>query len=138
MSGLLGVRFSGPLAGYAEGFAAELGRQGYKATGVRGQLFLVAHLSRWLAERGLELSALSAREVVVEFFEDRRSSGRTNYRTVQALVALLGYLSGLGVLKLLPVAELAPAQALLERYRAYLMRERGLGATTARGYCDAV
>jgi hypothetical protein len=70
MSGLFGVRFSGPLAVYAHGFAEELARQGYKVTGAKGQLFLAAHLSRWLAERDLKLRALTAPEVVGEYFSD--------------------------------------------------------------------
>lgn len=139
MSGVLGVRFSGPLAIYAAGFTDELGRQGYNpVTGIRGQLFLIAHLSRWLAERGLGPAALGAPEVVEEFFAGRREVGYANYRTVKALVPLLGYLRGLEVVAPPRVAELTPAQALLERYRAYLTGERGLAATTARGYIDAV
>jgi integrase/recombinase XerD len=98
MSSVLGVLFSGPLEPYAEGFADELIRQGYKpATGLKGQLFLVAHLSRWLADRGLELSVLASPEVTEGFFADRRAVGYTNYRTVKALAPLLVYLRGLGL-----------------------------------------
>ena len=138
MSSLLGVRFLGPLEVYAHGFAEELAGQGYLVTGAKGQLFLAAHLSRWLARRGLEPAALAAPELAEEFFAERRSAGYTNYRTVKALVPLLVYLRGLGVVAPPPVAELTPAQALLERYRTYLVGERGLAATTARGYIDAV
>lgn len=138
MSSLLGVRFSDPLGVYACGFADELARQGYLRSGMKGQLFLVAHLSRWLAGRDLKPAALAAPEVVEEYFNERRAAGYTNYRTIKALVPLLVYLRGLEVVALPPVAELAPAEALLERYRAYLTSERGLAATTARGYIDAV
>jgi integrase/recombinase XerD len=76
MSKLLGVRFSGPLELYAEGFAAELGRLGYKPTGgIKPQLFLVAHLSRWLEARGFALSELVSPAVVEEFFAARRAAG---------------------------------------------------------------
>jgi integrase/recombinase XerD len=138
MSSLLGVRFSGPLEVYAHGFAQELERQGYLVTGAKGQLFLAAHLSRWLAGRGLEPSALAAPELAEEFFAERRAAGYTNYRTVKALRPLLGYLRGLDVVAPPPAEELPAAQILLERYRAYLVGERGLAATTARGYIDAV
>lgn len=139
MSNLLGVRFSGPLEPYAEGFADELARQGYKpVTGIRGQLFLVSHLSRWLAEQDLEPSARNLPEVVEAFFTERRTVGYANYRTAKALVPLLAYLRGLGVVAPAPVAALTPTQTLLERFRAYLIGERGLAATTARGYVDAV
>lgn len=139
MSGLCGVRFSGPLESYAQGFAEELSRLGYQAlTGIKPQLFLVSHLSRWLAECGLEPSVLSSPEVVEEFFAGRRAAGYANYRTVKALVPLLIYLRGLGVVGLAPVAELTLEEALLERYRSYLTSERGLTAATARGHVDAV
>lgn len=139
MSSTMGVRFSGPVGPYAEGFAAELGRQGYKPrTGIRPQLFLVSYLSRWLAGRGLEPSVLSSPEVVEEFFAVRRAAGYTNHRTAKALAPLLAHLRQLGVVDPAPVAELTAAQALLERYRDHLTRERGLASTTARGYVDAV
>ena len=139
MSSLLGVRFSGPLESYARGFADELSRQGYNpVTGLKGQLFLAAHVSRWLADRDLAPAALGSSGVAEEFFADRRAMGYTNYRTVKALRPLLAYLRGLGVVGPAPVAEVPPAEALLERYRAYLTSERGLASATARGYIDAV
>ncbi len=139
MLNLLGVRFSGPLKPYAQGLATELSRKGYKpATGIKPQLFLVAHLSRWLAERGLEASVLASPEVVEEFFASRRQAGYTNHRTVKALGPLLAYLRALEVVGSAPEPELTPARVLLERYRGYLTGERGLTAGTARGYVDAV
>ncbi|QBI18542.1 integrase [Egibacter rhizosphaerae] len=139
MSSLLGVRFSGPLESYSSGFADELSRQGYNpVAGLKGQLFLAAHVSRWLADRDLAPAALGSSGVAEEFFADRRAMGYTNYRTVKALGPLLAYLRGLGVVGPAPVAEVTPAEALLERYRAYLTSERGLASATARGYVDAV
>lgn len=138
MSRLHGVRLRGPLEPYAQGFADELSCQGYKVSGAKGQLFLVAHLSRWLADRGLEPSVLAAPEVAEEFFAARRAMGYTNYRTVKALAPLLVYLRGLGVVGPAPAPELSPTQVLLERYRSYLTGERGLSVATARGYVDAV
>jgi integrase/recombinase XerD len=49
---------------------------------------------------------------------------------------LLGYLRRLGVVPVPAPAPVTPAEALLERYRRYLVTERGLAATTARGYSD--
>jgi integrase/recombinase XerD len=43
------VRVTGPLASYAEGFAAQLAEQGYRPNAAANQLQLLAHLSRWLA-----------------------------------------------------------------------------------------
>ena len=49
------VRVSGPLAGYAAGFAEFSAGQGYASGSVRLQVHLVAQLSRWLEAEGLTL-----------------------------------------------------------------------------------
>ena len=89
------------------GFADELARQGYKVSGAKGQLFLVAHLSRWLADRGLDVSVLASPEVAEGFFAAHRTLGYTNYRTVKALAPLLVYLRGLAVPAVLQAAKVA-------------------------------
>lgn len=130
------VRFTGPLEPYAEGFRAELARQGYTAISATGQLRLAAHASRWMATRGRGVSALTP-EVVDDFLRERRRAGYWQLRSAKAMAPLLGYLRGLGVVS---AAERAPTpvEALLERYRAYLITERGLAASSAAGYLDAV
>ena len=104
----------------------------------RAQLGLAAHLSRWLAAAGLGTMALTA-PVAEEYLAARRAAGYTAYLTPKALAPLLGYLRELGVA---PEAEIAvPAtqsEALLERYRRYLLAERGLREKVARGYVDSV
>ncbi len=56
----------GPLEPFAEGFAAELARQGYTVQTRRQQLGLVAHLSRWMAEQDVQVAELSP-EVVERY-----------------------------------------------------------------------
>lgn len=131
-------RVVGPLEPYAAGFAAELARLGYTMFSARGQLELIAHLSRWLAGAGLDAAALSP-AVVARFLVARRAAGYTAYRSPRALSPLLGYLRGLGVAPA-PVAPEpeGPGELLLERYRRYLLGERGLGAPTVRGYVHLV
>ena len=132
------VRVVGPLEPYAAGFAAELARLGYTLFSARGQLGLIAHLSRWLAGAGLDAAALSP-AVVDRFLVAGRAAGYTAYRSPKALSPLLGYLRGLGVAPA-PVASepQGAGEVLLERYRCYLLGERGLGAPTVRGYVDLV
>ena len=60
------------------------------------------------------------------------------YLSPKALAPLLGYLRRLGVAPIPVPAPATPAEALLERYRRFLVTERGLAATTARGYADMV
>ncbi len=132
------VRVSGPLEGYASGFAAELTRVGYTRNTVACQLRLMAHLSSWLAGKGLDVAGLTA-AAVEEFFAARRAAGHTTLRSLRALEPLLAYLRELGVVQPAAVVVAAtPAEELLERYRRYLLSERGLAAGTVRGYVDIV
>jgi integrase/recombinase XerD len=138
MDVLYGVRMTGPLAPHAAGLAGELARLGFTEMSARAQLGLAAHLSRWLAAAGLGTMALTA-PVAQEYLAARRAAGYTAYLTPKALAPLLGYLRELGVA---PEAEIAvpatQAEALLERYRRYLLAERGLREKVARGYVDSV
>ena len=140
MDVLYGVRITGPLAPHARGMADELARLGFTDVSARCQLGLVAHLSRWLAAAGLGTAALTV-SMAEAYLAARRAAGYTVYLTPKALAPLLGYLRGLGVA---PEAEItasaAPAEIALERYRCYLLAERGLlpAARVARGYVDSV
>src|SRR5947208_5168844 len=138
MDVLYGVRMTGPLVPYARGLAGELARLGFTELSARGQLGLAAHLSRWLEAAGLGTAELTA-ATVEAYLAARRASGYTAYLTLKALAPLLGYLRGLGVA---PDAELAAprdqAEELLERYRCYLLGERGVQVRVARGYLDMV
>ena len=49
---------SGAIAGHIDGFAAWLAEQGYSRRQGRAKLRLTGALSRWLAERALDLTAL--------------------------------------------------------------------------------
>ena len=128
---------SGPLAAYADGFAQELLRRGYTVNGAAQHLRFVAHLNRWMLARGLNASGLAA-PLIERFLAERRTSGYVRYRTVRAMRPLLGYLAPLGVLPEADAPERGPAEDLLERYRRFLILERGLAEKTARGYVDAV
>jgi site-specific recombinase XerD len=133
-----GVRMTGPLAPFASGLAGELARLGFTDLSARCQLGLAAHLSRWLAAAGLGTDALTSPRVE-EYLVARRAAGYTAYLTPKALAPLLGYLRELGVA---PEAEIAApathAEALLDRYRRYLLAERGLREKVVRGYVDSV
>jgi integrase/recombinase XerD len=137
MSGSFGVRVSGPLEDFAEGFATELAGLGYSSRGGEAQLRLMAHLSRWMSAQGLAADDLSA-EAVERFAEARRASHR-GLRSPRALVGLLGHLRSRGVVAREPVvATTDPAEMLLERFGEYLSRERGLAAATVSSYVSQV
>ena len=89
------ARMTGPLQRYAPGFVAELARLGYTANSASGQMFVMAHLSRWLAGEGLDAAGLTP-GVAERFLAARRAAGYTLYLSPKALVPLLGYLRRAG------------------------------------------
>ncbi len=131
------ARVTGPLARYAPGFAGELARLGYTPDSASGQMFVMAHLSRWLAGGGLDAAGLTP-QVAERFLAARRAAGYTLYLSPKALVPLLGYLRRLGAVPEPAPVPATPVEALLGRYRRYLVTERGLARETARGYADFV
>ncbi len=138
MTDLSRVRVTGPLEPFAAGFAAELVRRGYASQPAAQQLRLMAHVSRWLAAEGKRAAALDA-PAVEAFGISRRAAGYSNHLTGEALGPLLVYLRGLGVVPRQEVlAPVGAVEVALERYRRYLLVERGLSVITARVYVDAV
>ena len=132
------VRISGPLSAFAAGFADELANQGYRPSPACKQMWLLAHLSRWLGDEGLDVSELHASQVE-RFLRARHAAGYTYPRSIKAMQPILAFMRGLGVVPLPPLpTPSGPVEAALERYRRYLTVERGLGTGTARGYVDAV
>jgi integrase/recombinase XerD len=128
------VRVAGPLAAFAEGFGAELGRLGYSRFTEDAQLQLMAHVSGWLGDHGLGAQQLTASRVE-EYLVFRRAGGHVHRVSPRALAPLLAYLRGLGVV---PAAALPPAltadDRLLAEFEAYLVGDRGLAARTVEGY----
>ncbi|MGI8946732.1 MAG: tyrosine-type recombinase/integrase [Ornithinimicrobium sp.] len=128
------VRVTGPLAPHAAGFGQDLAGQGYTPHSASYQLQLMAHASRWLASRGLGVEELTAVNVEA-FLEQRRAEGYRLWLSAKAMAPMLGYLRGLGVVAT-PAATVpvTPAAELQQRYRAYLIHERGLADSTVAGY----
>ena len=129
-----GLGMAGPLAAFASGFSAELLQQGYRPRSAGEQLRLMADVSEWLAGRGLGPCDLT--EVrVAELMAARRAAGRVHLLSPRAMVPLLEYLRGVGVV---PVAvarmSVTPSEVLIERYSAYLREQRGVSSSTVRNY----
>ncbi|HLZ37879.1 MAG TPA: hypothetical protein VKP64_09015 [Mycobacteriales bacterium] len=113
----------GPLESYVEGFAEELRRRGYSRSSAEQHVCFVAHLDGWMRAAGV--GVVDLREPVIErYLEQRRAAGYVEYRSVRALRPLLDHLESLGVLPPPQPAPLGPVDALLERYRGYLLSER--------------
>lgn len=137
MAAGVGVRVEGPLVAYVDGFAAELVGLGYTPGSAGHLLRLVAHLDRWLDRQQLAAGALTS-EVAARFLAARRAAGYSSYVTPGAVDALLRYLRSLGVVDEPPAAAATAVEELLERYRRYLLVERGVAGSSTRTMAGAV
>jgi len=128
------VRVSGPLAEYAGGFAGFLAEAGYTPLSAANQVRVLAHLSRWMEDSGIDPGELTGGRVG-EFLAVRRAAGYTCWLSERGLAPLLGFLRGLGVVPGPgPVVPAGAVDVLLDRYGAYLAGERGVAASTVRRY----
>jgi len=126
------VRVSGPLAGFANGFRVDLLERGYSLESARGQLYVLAHVSRWMESEGLEVVALTSGRLE-RYFAWRRRQGYRKRLSPLSLRMLLGYLDGLGVLPT-DDAVASPVERLLVAFRGYLLEERGMTVGSAGAY----
>ena len=123
----------GPLAPFETGFRLELVRLGFVKNGVNDQLRLMGLVSVWLDRQQLDAAGfdeLAGRAFVAE-------RGLVSRRPVSVRV-LSDYLRRLGVVPVPAVPVLGPLDTMLEAYRRYLLRERGLCAGSAYVYVEAV
>jgi len=128
------VRVSGPLAGQASGFWAELTGRGYTPWSATGQLRLLAHLSRWMAGEGLEPAELTDLQVG-RFLRVRRDAGYSQLVSPRGVAPLVGYLRAQGAVpEPAPAIVDGPVEQLLAGFAGYLVRERGVSASTAGYY----
>lgn len=137
MSSIAEVRISGPLAPHVDGFTVELLRQGYTAGSVEHQLRLLAHLSRWLDDQDRRTGPWTQEELSA-FVTARRQQGRKVYRSVAGIATLVDYLSGLGLVAPPQTRVATPVEVLVERYRSYVVGERGLAGSTVDTYLSTV
>ncbi|WP_327341319.1 tyrosine-type recombinase/integrase [Streptomyces europaeiscabiei] len=132
------VQVLGPLALFAEGFRERLEMLGYTPQPRVVHLRVMAHLSSWLEERGLDGSALSA-SVTDGFIHDRRVAGHRDARSGRSLRPLLEYLREIGAApQPVPQQAVGPVEEVLADYAAYLIHERGLGVLTVQRSTDLV
>ena len=115
---------------FIESYRQELLGLGYTTLTVRGLLQHVGALGRWMDDNDIEPADLDM-AALDEFLAYRRASGRTQVRTTRSMASLLDHLRELGV-----AAPEAPAAVdpLLVEYRAWMVNDRGLAATTVLRY----
>jgi integrase/recombinase XerD len=129
------VQVPGPLEAYAGSFREELSRLGYSSSRAAGHLQLMAHLSRWLADTGLDPSELTV-SCAERFVGHRRAASRVHRcLTLHGMGPLLDHLRRIGVV---PAPErvnvLGGRAQLIEEFVGYLIAERGLAVSTVGNY----
>jgi integrase/recombinase XerD len=129
------VLMRGPLAPFADAFAAELRGRGYTPLTTASELRQVGRLSRWLQAGGLSAADLTE-ERVDGFLAWQRAGGRHRSQWSRpGLVCLLEVLRSLGVLAFQqPVPVPSPRDLLLASFERYLLGERALAEGTVHGY----
>jgi integrase/recombinase XerD len=134
----IGIRISGPLAGFAEGYGAELTQLGYASASVRLQMKVLADLSDWLLSHDMAAADLR-RSDLDRFLRHRRAAGHTRYVSIRAVRPVLDYLQRFEVVPRQAFdVVLGPVDLMLDRFWRYLTVERALAAVTARAYLDMV
>jgi site-specific recombinase XerD len=97
-------------------------------------MHLMAHVSRWLLQNGMEPEEFNQRQVE-QFLVDRRADGYARSRSPRALIPLLAYLRGQGVMpEPVHTVPAGPWGKLLEEFAGYLASERGLAKQTIAAY----
>jgi integrase/recombinase XerD len=124
------TKVSGPMAVLADGFRAELERLGYTPSSREFKLAEVAKLSAWLESRGLGAGDICPARIE-EFLSDLAARpGRAP--TLVAMRPLLVWLGRLGLAGDDPPPAPGPLDALMGRYRHWMVTDRQLAARTIR------
>jgi hypothetical protein len=117
---------------FIEGYRDWLAGRGYTSGTVINMLAMVGDLGRWMDAHDLDPADLDS-EVVTEFRNAMRAAGMRCVPGARGLDPLLDYLEHVGAL----VVSSAPAtsvEALVERYRTWLVADRGLAEATIERY----
>src|SRR5664279_1909407 len=124
----------GPLAPWAAGFECCLAARGYASRSVYHRVCQLSLLSCWLEREGLSAGDLTEERVGV-FLDARRAAGRRTWVSSRCLALPLEYLREVGAVpELMPAVVGGAVDELLERYREYLLLERGLASRTIVEY----
>lgn len=125
-----GVQVSGPLGRWAQEFASQLASLGYVWLVIRRALFVFAFVSNWLGTRGLRPGDVTAKQV------EHLRHARRGIGYGRSLSKVLEFLRQVGeVPPVRLIARRTGLERLLDRYREYLVDERGLSGKVVRWYC---
>jgi integrase/recombinase XerD len=127
------VAVTGVLAPHAGAFREELSAVGYTPRSTETHLVLMKRLSTWLGAVGVEAAGLTA-ERLEEFLAANRAQGARFPKSARGAMPLVSFLRRRGVVPEAPTVALTGVDEIAERFRVYLVGERGLRAGTVQGY----
>ena len=125
-------RKPGRMGPFIEGYRAWLAGRGYAAGTIVSMLAMAGALGRWMDARGIAPGDLD-QAAITEFRGALRAAGMRWVPGAHGLDPLLEYLEGQGVLDGRSPAA-APVEVLAERYRRWLVADRGLAEATVVRY----
>ncbi len=126
-------RKSGVLTAEIEPYRRWLLAQGFTPAAVRPLLRNLSHLGVWLQEHGLPETAID-RARLDELFAERRALGRRGVPGRLGTGRLLAFLAERGLLAPAPEEPPTALEQLLATFRAWLIQERNLSASTVLRY----
>jgi site-specific recombinase XerD len=125
-------RKPGAMGPFIEGYWAWLTERGYSPGTVIHLLAMAGALGRWMDTRGIVVGDLN-RPVIAEFRSARHAAGMRCVPGAHGLDRLLEFLGQQGVLAVsVPAAD--PVEEWVQRYRRWLVDERGLAEATVERY----
>ena len=132
---------TGPVSPHLPAFVTALIEQHYSVVCVRTKAWRAVAFDRWLAKQGIELAQISNANVD-DFFRREyrpRSDCRAKPRCHEPsdVRHLIDYLRRLGLCAPAVTTDL-PADKLVSYFEQFLLRERGLAATTVDGYATPI
>jgi site-specific recombinase XerD len=126
-------RKPGAMGPFVEDYRCWLEQRGYTSGSIRGKLKELGHLGRWLSERRLAVETLDEC-LVEEFLSDLRWRGHRRVPTLASFVLLLEMLREQQVIAEKAVPAQSALDMLMDRYRSWMVEDRGLAAATVLRY----
>ena len=126
-------RKDGRLTLFVDGYRVRLLELGYTPQTVRLMLKNLGQLGRWMAAEDVEAGQLDIAGVEA-FLAARRAGGERRPASMGELRQLIAYLREVGAMRPEPASAFTPVELLVDDYRQWLIRERGLAAMTVLRY----
>jgi site-specific recombinase XerD len=125
----------GPLAQYLDPYLARIEEEGFSPSSVPSQAYAITRFSKWLQQKHIPLKDVDG--ATVRAFLNR-DPGVVHYPERATIHRLVVILRDIGVLQAESEPPLTPVQECVREYRQYLVRQRGLSASSLANYLSFV